>query len=170
MGKAKPPRVHPTKNVTQGGPQDHNHIRALGAPLQAGSLPLWADLPASAMPFGRTTVPATISASPDHTALLDWLWSKATGHRAEAPIHCSACGAVHQRDALFRLVTPTRDVIAALCDRCAELASRDLQAVEALIDAHGRAGWFCLHLIDGLDGYRFTVADADCDCGQGAVS
>ena len=113
-----------------------------------------------------TALPAT----EDRTALLARLWTKATGHAAERPIHCAACNTLHERDCLLWISSPTRNLIAALCDRCAELASRDLATVEARIDCFGRNGRFCVHLIDGLDGYRFSVVDADCNCGLGAVS
>ena len=101
----------------------------------------------------------------DQTAILAYLWQKATGHRPASPIHCAVCAALHERDALFRIVSPTRDLIAPLCDICAHEALADLGTVEARIDERGRAGAFCVHTIN-LDGYRIAVVDGDCPCGE----
>ena len=108
-----------------------------------------------------------LQATQDHAAALGRLWTRTTNHAAERPIHCAACGVLHERDALLHIVSPRRDLLAALCDRCAELTSRDLQAVEGLIDARGRSGAFCLHRLEDAEGAGLVVLDADCACGAG---
>ncbi len=113
---------------------------------------------------------AALPATQDHAALLARLWTQATDHSAEAPIRCAACGALHERDALLRIITPRRDLIAALCDRCAELAGRDLETVEALIDQRGRVGAFCVHRLEDPEGDGLVVVDADCGCGIGGAA
>ena len=114
---------------------------------------------ASSVPSGA------LPADSVHTDLQAYLWTKATGHPAGRPISCAACDAVHLRDCLLRIVSPTRDLIAALCDGCAAAVRLDMDAVEALIDERGRAGRFCDHMLS-LDGYTFAVVDADCPCGR----
>jgi hypothetical protein len=107
---------------------------------------------------------------PDHTAGLARLWTRATGHSAERPIRCAACGAEHERDALLRIISPRRDLVAALCDACAQLASHDLDAIENRIDRRGRAGVFCVHRFEDDAGNGLVVVDADCGCGTGGAA
>jgi hypothetical protein len=112
----------------------------------------------------------TIPLDPDRTAGLARLWTRATGHAAERPIHCAACGAEHERDCLLRIISPTRDLVAALCGRCAAMAARDLEAVEDRIDDRGRAGYLCAHLFTDSAGNGLLVADADCFCETGGAA
>lgn len=109
---------------------------------------------------------AALPAGADRTDLLADLWTRSTGHHPDRPIHCAACDVLHLRDCLLQIAGLDDSLIAALCDRCAELATRDLEAIEAAIDTRGRAGRFCMHLVDQVDGYRFVVADTDCECGR----
>ena len=106
-----------------------------------------------------------IFADADQTVILTYFWQKATGHRPEHPIHCAGCAALHERHALVRILSPARDLIAALCDVCADEALTDLDTVEVRMDERGRAGAFCVHMLS-LDGYTFAVVDADCPCGR----
>jgi hypothetical protein len=111
-----------------------------------------------------------IPLDPDRTAGLARLWTRATGHAAERPIHCAACGAEHERDCLLRIISPSRDLVAALCDPCAQPASYDLDGVEDRIDGRGRAGYLCAHLFTDSAGNGLLVADADCGCGIGGAA
>jgi hypothetical protein len=106
---------------------------------------------------------AALSATQDHAALLARLWTRATSQAAEAPIRCAVCGAQHERDALLRIITPRRD-------RGAELAGRDLETVEALIDQRGRGGAFCVHRLEDPEGAGLVIVDADCGCGIGGAA